>query len=138
MPPKKDDKKKGPAVPGGATETINEDKLTEAQELPALDDFVFTNLYAFKLRRNQDRLIKQVRKVFEYANSEDPNYSEELAAKYRTIDMHQLTTQALSRGLITEGEVAEVFARSMDPEKRRQVLAQATLESVTAYQFTLR
>ena len=115
MPPKKDDKKgKGPAVPGGATETINEDKLTEAQELPALDDFVFTNLYAFKLRRNQDRLLKQVRKMFEYANPEAEGYSEELAAKYRTIDMHQLTTQALSRGLITDGEVAEIFARSMD------------------------
>lgn len=89
MPPKKDDKKKGgPQVPAGATETINEDKLNEAKELPALDDFVFTNLYAFKLRRNQDRLLKQVRKVFEYANNEDPEYSEELAAKYRTIDLH--------------------------------------------------
>ena len=92
MPPKKDDKKKGPAIPGGATETINEDKLNEANELPALDDFVFTNLYAFKMRRNQDRLIKQVRKVFEYSNPEAEDYSEELAAKYRTIDLHQLTT----------------------------------------------
>ena len=44
MPPKKDDKKKGPQVPAGATETINEDKLNEAKELPPLDDFVFTNL----------------------------------------------------------------------------------------------
>lgn len=123
MPPKKDDKKKGPAVPGGATETINEDKLNEANELPALDDFVFTNLYAFKMRRNQDRLIKQVRKVFEYSNHEAEDYSEELAAKYRTIDLHQLTTQALSRGLITEAEVAEIFAKSIDPVKRRQVLA---------------
>ena len=29
----------------------------------------------------------------------------------------------MSRGLITENEVAEVIAKTMDPEKRRQVLA---------------
>jgi len=53
MPPKKDDKKKGGApVNLGATETITEDSLNNAKELPMLDDFVFTNLYAFKMTRN--------------------------------------------------------------------------------------
>jgi len=52
---KKDDKKKGAgaAVPGQApTYTINEDELEQAKALPYLNDFIFTNLYAFKLTRN--------------------------------------------------------------------------------------
>jgi len=123
MPPKKDDKKKGAPVNLGATETINEDNLNAAKDLPMLDDFVFTNLYAFKLTRNKSRLTKQIKNVYCYTNTEDPNYTEELAAKYRTIDMHQLTTQAMSRGLISETEVAEVIAKTMDGDRRRQVLA---------------
>ena len=52
MPPKKDDKKKGAPVVGAAVTTITEDELTEAESLPPLKDFVFANLYAFKMTRN--------------------------------------------------------------------------------------
>lgn len=78
MPPKKDDKKKGaqPIVGGAPVVTISEDELNEASELPRLNDFIFTNLYAFKMVRNQDRLIKSIKKQFHYINPEDPGYTE--------------------------------------------------------------
>jgi hypothetical protein len=53
MPPKKDDKKKpGAPVAEGATQLITADQLESAKELPDIDSFVFTNLFAFKLVRN--------------------------------------------------------------------------------------
>ena len=53
MPPKKDDKKKGGAAQiSGNVTTITEDELAEAESLPHINDMVFTNLYAFKMRRN--------------------------------------------------------------------------------------
>ena len=137
MPPKKDDKKKpGAAVAEGATQLITADQLESAKELPDIDSFVFTNLFAFKLVRNQKRLLKTIFKQYNYINPEDPNYSEDLAAKYRTIDMNQLLTQAQSRSLLTEAESLEI--KTMDPVKRRKILAQATVESVTAFQLQLR
>jgi predicted Zn-dependent protease len=57
MPPKKNDPKKPVAVAGQApTFTITEDELNEAKTLPTLNDFVFTNLYAFRMLRNHKRL----------------------------------------------------------------------------------
>lgn len=60
MGPKKDDKKKGAAGAGGpgagVTVTISEDELNEAKSLPSINDFIFTNFYAFKLNRNRLRL----------------------------------------------------------------------------------
>jgi len=59
MPPKKDDKKKGAQpIAGAPVVTIAEDELNEAKSLPRLNDFIFTNMYAFKMTRNQNRLIK--------------------------------------------------------------------------------
>jgi len=79
MPPKKEEKKKGAPVPGGAIITITEEELTEAQTLPQLNDFVFTNLFAFKMTRNHSRLVVAIRKHFSYVNPEDPGYTEENA-----------------------------------------------------------
>jgi hypothetical protein len=93
MPPKKDDKKKS-AAPTTAVVTISEDELLEAQTLPELNDFVFTNLYAFKMTRNQSRLTDAFRKQFQFVDPEAENYSEEAAAKYKTIEMAQLLAQA--------------------------------------------
>ena len=65
MPPKKDDKKKGaPVTSAGGTPiiTITEDELAEAQTLPELNDFIFTNIFAFKKVRNHNRLKKQILK----------------------------------------------------------------------------
>ena len=62
MPPKKDDKKKGAqavtSVGGTPIVTISEEELAEAQTLPELNDFIFTNIYAFKKVRNETRLKK--------------------------------------------------------------------------------
>jgi hypothetical protein len=52
MPPKKDDKKKGAPVVSGAVTLITEEELAEAESLPKINDFVFTNLFAFKMIRN--------------------------------------------------------------------------------------
>lgn len=55
MGPKKDDKKKGAPVAAGngaPTVTITEEELAEAKTLPELNDFVFANLYAFRMCRN--------------------------------------------------------------------------------------
>lgn len=53
MPPKKDDKKpKGPAAVGQAVITISEDDLNAARNLNPLNDFIFANLFAFKMVRN--------------------------------------------------------------------------------------
>ena len=91
MGPKKDDKKKGAQpVLGAAVVSITEDELTEAESLPHLNDFVFTNLYAFKMTRNEARLKKQIRKQFQFTSPEDPGYSEEAAVKYKTVEMTQL------------------------------------------------
>lgn len=92
MGPKKDDKNKkaagGTAAAGGAgpTVTISEDELNAAKEMPPIKDFVFFNLFAFRLTRNLARLQKQIAKQYTFTNPEDPGYSEELAVKYRVID----------------------------------------------------
>jgi hypothetical protein len=75
--------------------------------------------------------LKTIFKQFNYSNPEDPDYSDEKAAKYPTIDMNQLLTQAISRGLLTEAQVEDI--KTLDPVKRRKILAQSTVESVTAY-----
>ena len=58
MPPKKD--KKAPVAGlGGSnvpTVTVTAEELEEAKHLPEIRDFVFTNLYAFRMRRNESRL----------------------------------------------------------------------------------
>ena len=90
MGPKKDDKKKGAPGAGGpggsVTVTISEEELNEAKSLPVINDYIFTNFYAFKLNRNRSRLKQQIGKQFSFTNPEDPAYSEEKATKYRVID----------------------------------------------------
>lgn len=136
MPPKKDDKKKAQQqAQGPAIITITDDELAEAQTLPQLNDFVFTNLHAFKMCRNQVRLTESVIKLYSYTNPEDPAYSEELAKKYKTVDYKQLVGLALARGLMTEADLPEFHAS--EPARRRQILARATKETVTALQLPL-
>ena len=55
---KKADPKKGGAAPGSGEPTvlITEAELEEAKALPSIKDYVFTNIYAFKQTRNENRL----------------------------------------------------------------------------------
>ena len=119
MGPKKDDKKKAQGGAGaagaGPTVTISEDELAEAKTLPSVNDFVFMNLCAFKMTRNQSRLHKIMSKQFTFTNPEEPGYTEEAALKYRVIDQNQLLAQAVARGLMTDAEAQE-FSK-MDPVK---------------------
>ena len=135
MGPKKDDKKKaGLAVAGGGPQsiTISEDEFNEAKQLPHIKDFIFVNLFAFKMTRNESRLKAAVAKEYTYTNPEEPGYSEEKAVKYRCIEKAQLCSQAVARGWMTAEEAADIG--KMDPERRRRILAQATVESIIAYQ----
>jgi len=78
-------------------------------------------LYAFKQPKNEQRIRQAIKKQFQFINTDDPDYTEEQAATYRTIDMAQLLAQASSRGLITEQEAAEMS--KLDADKRRKILA---------------
>lgn len=105
MPPKKQDPKGKVAAAGAApVTTISEEELAEAAKLPRLNDFVFTNMYAFRMLRNETRLGQQIGKLYTYFDKEDPDYNEDWAVKYRSIDMDQLLGQATARGLITAEE----------------------------------
>lgn len=135
MGPKKQDTKKaaqGQQVAGPATVTISEDDFNEARKLPDINDFIFTNLFGFKMTRNESRLKKAVAKEYSYSNPEDPAYSEEKAQKYRTIDAAQVSAQAVSRGLMTAEEAADTS--KIEQERWREIQAQAAVESIVAYQ----
>ena len=74
--------------------------------------------------------------MYTYFDKEDPDYSDEAAAKYRSIDIDQLLGQAAARGLITADEQAD--PSSIEEPRRSEVLAQATMESVVALQLDAR
>lgn len=52
MPPKK---AVGSNKSGVAASAVDED-LSDVQQLPQLNEFIFANFYAFKYRKNRDRL----------------------------------------------------------------------------------
>ena len=85
------------------------------------------------------QLVKELSlstKQYQYFNTEDVNYSEDKAAKYKTIDLGQLLAQAQANNSISSDEAAD-FSK-VDEQKKVQVLAQATVESVTALQLDAR
>lgn len=96
---------------------------------------MFTNLYAFKMCRNQVRLTEGVTKLYSFTNPEEPGFSEDSAKRYKTVDYKQLIGLAMARGQLTEADLADFH--TSDPARRRRILAQATKETVTAMQLTL-
>jgi len=52
--------------------------------------------------------------------------------------MAQLLGQAQARGLVSDQEVAPAEFAKIEPERRRAVLAQSTVESIAAYQLQMR
>lgn len=60
MPPKK---AAGGAKSGVSSNAVDED-LSDVGSLPKLNEFVFFNMYAFKYRRNLQRLEQQLYKHF--------------------------------------------------------------------------
>lgn len=59
MPPKK-----AAASKSGATALVADEDLSDVATLPQLKQFVFANFYAFKYRKNRDRLEKEMYKHF--------------------------------------------------------------------------
>jgi ribulose 1,5-bisphosphate carboxylase large subunit-like protein len=82
MPPKKDVKK--PGMPNA----IADEDLTDVQSLPVLHDFVFTNLYCFKYRKNLKLLETSLLKEF-LPDPEKPETAE-LGKKKKVIQQSDL------------------------------------------------
>jgi len=70
---------------------IDED-LSDVANLPLLHDFVFTNLYAFKFRKNLATMEKALLKEF-YVSGET-NETAELARRRKVIQTADLLNQA--------------------------------------------
>ena len=60
MPPKK----MNASSKAGAASTFVDEDLSDAASLPALNEFIFTNFYAFKYRKNRDRIEQQLMAQF--------------------------------------------------------------------------
>ena len=59
MPPKK----AAAGSKGNAASAVDED-LSDVSSLPQLNQFIFTNFYAFKYRKNRDRVDQQLLKHY--------------------------------------------------------------------------
>ena len=127
MPPKKQTGSKGPS-----TAAVEED-LSDVMMLPPLNEFIFTNFYAFKYRKNQDRVEQQMLKQF---NVPTEGETAEAAKRNKTIQMADLLNQAKAKSYITEEEAADLG--KVDQIKVRQVLARTTNELLAGITVPLR
>lgn len=128
MPPKKAGKEVK-----AANQLIDED-LTDAQSLPLLNDFIFTNIYSFKYRKNLDFIEKALMKEF-YVSGETAETAE-LSRTKKVIQLSDLISQAKAKQYLTDAE-ADDF-KSLDAVKGRQALARVTNELLAGYQMPLR
>jgi hypothetical protein len=112
---------------------IDED-LSDVANLPLLHDFVFTNLYAFKYRKNLAMMEKALLKEF-YVSGET-NETAELARRRKVIQTADLVNQAKARGYLTDAESDALG--DIDEVKLRQVLARTTNELLAGYSVPLR
>ena len=129
MPPKK----AGKEVKGATSQLIDED-LSDAQNLPLLHDFIFTNIYSFKYRKNLDFVEKALMKEF-YCSSETAETAE-LSRTKKVLQLSDLINQAKAKEYLTQAE-ADDF-KNLDVVKQRQALARVTNELLAGYQMPLR
>ena len=85
MPPKKQAKA---GALGSAPGTAADEDLSDVNELPALNEFIFMNLYAFKYKKNAYDLEKSLYSKF-YVNPETAETPEE-AKRNRVIQVSDL------------------------------------------------
>jgi hypothetical protein len=130
MPPKK----VAPSKSGGGSSTaaVDED-LSDIQSLPPLNEFIFTSLFAFKYRKNQERVEQQMVKHF---NMPAEGETLEASKRNKTILLVDLLNQAKAKAYLTEEETTELAG--VDPIKVRQALARATNEILASITVPLR
>ena len=130
MPPKKVATSK---TGGAPTATAVDEDLTDVHTLPPLNEFVFISLFAFKYRRNQERLEQFMVKHF---NVLAEGETAEASKRNKTILLADLLNQAKAKNYLTEEE-ADHLAK-VDPIKVRQVLARTTNEILASITVPLR
>lgn len=122
MPPKKDPKL-------AKTATADAD-LSDAVGLPALNEFVFATLYAFKYKRTQAKIEEALRLELDLSlqpQSTDPDIMD-AQKRNKVIIMKELIEHADSKGYLTAAEIQE----NKDPIKVQQALARATNDMLVA------
>lgn len=97
MPPKK---VAGSSKSGVAASAVDED-LSDVQHLPLLNEFVFANFYAFKYRKNRDRVEQQMYKEFYKAPEGE---TAEASKRQKVIQLADLLNQAKAKQYLTEAE----------------------------------
>jgi len=80
---------------------VDED-LSDVANLPLLHDFVFTNLYAFKYKKNLAMMEKALLKEFLIAG--ETNETAEIAKRRRVIQTADLIAQAKAKQYLTDAE----------------------------------
>jgi hypothetical protein len=105
MPPKKADPKdaKKAGAPGAGGLIIDDD-YSDLPTLPALNNYIFTTLTAFKYKRNLQRVYGQLLKHYSF-QPEDPQTS-----KFKTVSRDDLLNYARAKQYITEEEVTAALA----------------------------
>jgi len=119
---------------GGAV--ASETDLADVSHLPAINDFVFTTLYAFKYRLTQTKIEEALKNDLDLSQqppSQDPELIE-AQKRNKVILMKDLLDNAEVRGYATAAELQE----SKDSTRLQQVLARSTNDLLVALQVPLR
>ena len=120
MPPKKVDPKK--------TGQISDFDLSELNDLPKLNDFIFTTLYAFKYRLSKKKVEKALKMELDMTaqnnnninGNPDPEFLE-AQRRNRVISLKDLLENAELKGYLTKEETEDVGSA-----KYHQALARST------------
>ena len=129
MPPKP----KPGAKSGGGTSTAVEEDLSDVATLPQLNEFIFATFYAFKYKKNKDRLEQMLLKRF---NVPAEGETAEKAKTNKVVQLADLLNQAKAKSYLTEAEADDLT--KVDPLKVRQVLARTTNEILASITVPLR
>ena len=108
--------------------------MSDVAQLPLLNQFVFTTLFAFKYRKNCYDLEQQLYKKL-FVNPDVAETAED-AKRNRIIQIADLINQAKARAYLTEEEANNV--RTVDEVKLRQVLARTTNELLASITVPMR
>ena len=129
MPPKK---QAGSNKSGVAASAVDED-LSDVQSLPQLNEFIFANFYAFKYRKNRDRVEQQ---LFKELYKPPEGETAEASKRQKVIQLADLLNQAKAKQYLTEAEADDL--QNVDAIKVRQVLARTTNEILASITVPLR
>ena len=129
MPPKK----AAPGAKSGATTSAVDEDLSDVSSLPQINEFIFANFYAFKYKKNRDKLEKQMMQHFFKAPEGE---TAEASKRNKVIAMADLINQAKAKSYLTEEEANDLSI--VDQTKVRQVLARTTNEILASITVPLR